>query len=96
MSESELRALGFLEWSILVHSSCQLSDALSLTVDWPRLQEVRPHAPVQAVLCVAITSQSLSTTDLLFLCIPFHKTENVPRFSAKMIFFKKKNTLKTQ
>ena len=87
MSESELWALGFLEWSILVHSSCQLSDALSLTVDWPMLQEVQPHALVQAVLCVAITSQSLSTTDLLFLCVPFHKTENVPRFSAKMIFF---------
>ena len=73
MSESELWALGFLEWSILVHSSCQLSDALSLTVDWPMLQEVRPHARVQALLYpssqAASTKAKPSSRDLILLSL---------------------------
>lgn len=45
-------------------------------------------------LCVAITCQSPSTIELSFLRVTFYKPENVPRFSTKKFFYKKKNTLK--
>lgn len=89
--------MGFLERSILVHLFFQLSDALSLTADWPVLQEVWHQGSMWFCVWLSHPKNFQSLFDLLFLCVIFYKTKHVPRVSTKRFFFIRKGFLsKTQ